>query len=303
MTIMISTKALTKDYGLGKGIFNLDLEVTKGEVVGLVGTNGAGKITTLRLLMGFLKPSRGRASINSQDTWKKSANLKRIIGYVPGEIAFPDTKSGQTFLKMQLDMLHLKAKQNARVNDLIQKLKIDTTASIKRMSKGMKQKVALVCAFMSDPEVLLLDEPTTGLDPVMRDVFIDLVREAKQKGTTIIMSSHMFNELEPTCDRIVFLKDGQVLKIIDAEAKEKLKEFQKIDISVDNQEDFHYLEKTPFTVHQLDTKNKVVSFISHRDEFLEIINALEDIIVSNISITDFGLDHYFTSELGNTYLD
>ncbi|MCQ8265613.1 ATP-binding cassette domain-containing protein [Streptococcus suis] len=133
---MIVTKGLTKNYGKNRGVFDMNLDIKRGEVFGIVGVNGAGKTTTLRILMGFLKSSRGKATIKGKDVWKESAALKRIVGYVPGEIAFPDTKSGQTFLKMQLELLRQKRQNNARVNQLIQLLKIDTTADIKRMSIG-----------------------------------------------------------------------------------------------------------------------------------------------------------------------
>lgn len=297
MTVMIKTNGLTKDYGKGRGIFDLNLEISKGEVFGLVGINGAGKTTLLRLLMGFLKPSKGMATIHDRDSWKSAAELKKYIGYVPGEIAFPDTKSGQTFLKMQMELLKM-SRHDQHVNELIQKLKIDTTADIKRMSKGMKQKVALVCAFMSEAEILLLDEPTTGLDPVMRDVFIELVRTAKKRGTTIIMSSHMFNELEPTCDRIAFLKNGRIINMIDKEEKERLTHYQKIEITTADMADFTQLinqsEQKP---HKQNDEQRMVSFITHENDTMTILSSLDSIKISDLTIIPFGLDGYFATEL------
>ena len=161
---------------------------------GFVGTNGAGKTTTIRHLMGFLKPQSGSATINGLDCWKDSAEIKKWIGYIPGEIAFPDAPTGTDFLKKQAELLGLKDMSYA--DSIIKKLQLDPTAKLKRMSKGMKQKTAIVAAFMADPDILILDEPTTGLDPLMRKEFISILDEEKKKGKTILMSSHMFDEVE-----------------------------------------------------------------------------------------------------------
>ena len=191
---LIDIQHVTKDYGDGRGIFDLNLSIEKGEVFGFVGTNGAGKTTTIRHLMGFLKPQSGSATINGLDCWKDSAEIKKWIGYIPGEIAFPDAPTGTDFLKRQAELLGLKDMSYAE--SIIKKLQLDPTAKLKRMSKGMKQKTAIVAAFMADPEILILDEPTTGLDPLMRKEFISILDEEKKKGKTILMSSHMFDEVE-----------------------------------------------------------------------------------------------------------
>ena len=179
MSTIIKLENVTKDYGQNRGVFNLNLEIEEGEVFGLVGINGSGKTTTLRQMMGFIKPSNGKITIDGKDAWKNASHLKKEIGYVPGEIAFPDTRTGVTFLKTQSEMIGID--NNSITNELIQALKLDTDAIIKRMSKGMKQKTAIVDAFMPDTKILLLDEPTTGLDPVMRDVFIEMILECKKR--------------------------------------------------------------------------------------------------------------------------
>ncbi len=175
----ISIKNLTKDYGERKGIFDINLSVKKGEVFGLVGINGSGKTTLIRHLMGFLSPDKGYASINNQDCWTKASFIKQKTGYVPGEIAFPDAKTGTDFLKVQES--YLKMKDHSYSKTIINKLELDINANLKRMSKGMKQKTAIVNAFMNNPEVLLLDEPTTGLDPLMQQTFVELILEEKKK--------------------------------------------------------------------------------------------------------------------------
>jgi len=207
----IEMQKITKDYGHGRGIFDLSLEIAQGEVFGFVGTNGAGKTTTIRHMMGFLKPDKGRSAIKGLDCWHDAAKIKRHVGYIPGEIAFPDAPTGTAFLKRQAQLLGLKDMTYAhRIIDILQ---LDPTANLKRMSKGMKQKTAITAAFMADPEILILDEPTTGLDPLMRVGFVDLLNEEKKKGKTIFMSTHLFEEVENTCDKVALIKDGRVIAV------------------------------------------------------------------------------------------
>lgn len=212
---VIETKKLTKDYGDGRGIFDLDLVTEKGEMVGYVGTNGSGKTTTIRHIMGFLKPTSGKVYVNGLSSWEHSSEIVKKIGYVPGEIAFPDLKTGIEFLKCQADFLGLKDLSYA--NRLIERLQLDPSANLKRMSKGMKQKTALVAALMNDAEIIILDEPTTGLDPLMRATFLDIIKEEHKKGKTIFMSSHSFDELEKTCDKVAFISDGRIIDTCDME--------------------------------------------------------------------------------------
>lgn len=209
MEEIIKVTNLTKDYKKGRGIFNFNFSINQGEVFGLVGTNGSGKTTTIRHMMGFLKGNKGNVTIQGKDCWKKSAELKRLIGYVPGQIDFPDVGTGTAFLKIQADFLGLK--DLTYMNNLIDRFKIDITAPLKTMSKGMKQKMALVAAFMAEPDIYLLDEPSTGLDPLMRDTLIEVILEQKAKGKTIFMSSHIFKELEDTCDTVLFIKNGKII--------------------------------------------------------------------------------------------
>ncbi|MDD6995023.1 MAG: ATP-binding cassette domain-containing protein [Candidatus Borkfalkiaceae bacterium] len=210
---VIKLDKLTKDYGGGRGIFDLDLTVEQGEMMGYVGTNGSGKTTTIRNILGFLKPTRGAAYVNGLSSWEHSSEIAAEIGYVPGEIAFPDLKTGVEFLKCQAEFLGLKNMNYA--DELIARLQLDPRANLKRMSKGMKQKTALVAALMNDAPVIILDEPTTGLDPLMRATFLDIIKEEHKKGKTIFMSSHSFEELESTCDRVAMVNDGHIVDVCD----------------------------------------------------------------------------------------
>ncbi len=209
---MITISNLTKDFGKGRGIFDISLEVKPGEIFGYLGTNGSGKTTTIRSMMGFLKPNRGSVLVNGLDPWSRTPELMQYVSYIPGEIAFPALATGTEFLKVQAQ--YLGVKDFTRMNYLIDLLGLDPTASLKRMSKGMKQKTAIVAALMGDRRVLILDEPTTGLDPLMRDSFLKLIREEKQKGNTVFMSSHIFEEIEDVCDRMAIIQDGKIKEIL-----------------------------------------------------------------------------------------
>ncbi|MGE7022604.1 ABC transporter ATP-binding protein [Solibacillus cecembensis] len=205
---IIELQNVTKDYGNNRGIFTINLSIKPGEAFGFIGTNGAGKTTTIRHLMGFLKPHTGTVKINNLDAWKNAAEIKQSVGYIPGEIAFPDVSTGWNFIHQQAALLQLTDLSYA--NELVNRLQLDPSANIKRMSKGMKQKTAIVVALMADLPILILDEPTTGLDPLMRAEFIQIIKEEKAKGKTIFMSSHMFEEIEETCDNVAMIKDGKI---------------------------------------------------------------------------------------------
>lgn len=212
---IIRIDGLTKNYGGGRGIFQADLEVRGGECFGYVGTNGSGKTTTIRSIMGFIRPDKGTVQVKDMDAWLCSTEIKRHVSYVPGEIAFPPMKTGMDFLKKQAEFLGIKNLSN--MNHLIKLFRLDPTASLARMSKGMKQKTVIVAALMGDREILIMDEPTTGLDPLMREVFVDLINNEKKRGKTIFISDHIFEEVEELCDRTAFVKNGKIIDIVDME--------------------------------------------------------------------------------------
>jgi ABC-2 type transport system ATP-binding protein len=210
---IIEINGLTKDYGNHKGIFDLTFHVREGEVFGYLGPNGAGKTTTIRHLMGFLTPDHGSCRILSKDCRRESAAIMKELGYLPAEMSFFEGLSGLNFLKFMGEMRGL---SNTTYRDrLIELFELDTGGRIRKMSKGMKQKLALICAFMHDPKVLILDEPTSGLDPLMQKLFAELILEEKAKGKTILMSSHSFEEIERTCDRVGIIRQGNLVTIED----------------------------------------------------------------------------------------
>lgn len=211
-THMIEVQSLTKDYGFGRGIFDVSLHVDKGEVFGFLGPNGAGKSTTIRHLMGFSKPDSGSARILGCEAFEKYNEFLSHVGYIPGEIALPVGLTGWEFIRMMQNMQ--KIHNEARLADMLALFELSDNVlqgETKRMSLGVKRKLAVVTAFMSDPEVLILDEPTSGLDPVMQEHFIRFIHEEKQRGKTILLSSHIFSEIDSTCDRIAIIKDGKIV--------------------------------------------------------------------------------------------
>lgn len=208
---IIEINGLTKDYGDHKGIFNLTFNIEEGEVFGYLGPNGAGKTTTIRHLLGFLTPDKGSAKILGLDSRSDSAEIMKHLGYLPGEIAFFDGMKGMEFLDFMSEM---RGMTDTGLRDkLVDLFELDTKGKIRKMSKGMKQKLGLVCAFMHNPKVLILDEPTSGLDPLMQKKFAELILTEKKKGKTILMSSHSFEEIERTCDRVGIIRQGELVAL------------------------------------------------------------------------------------------
>jgi ABC-2 type transport system ATP-binding protein len=288
----ININNITKDYGDGRGNFNIDLSIERGEVFGFVGTNGAGKTTLIRQLMGFLRPDSGNIKINGLDSWNDSAEIKKLIGYVPGEIAFPDAPSGTVFLKRQAELLGLRDMNYAE--EIIKKLQLDPTAILKRMSKGMKQKTAIVAAFMANSDILVLDEPTTGLDPLMRTGFVDILNTEKAKGKTIFMSSHMFEEVEDTCDKVALIKDGKIIAV-KSTLEIKRNENKEYKLEFFSEGDYRQFLNEPFEFSERrDNQNQVVVKVNDKDinRFLKVLKGYRIKFITEIK---YSLEQYFMS--------
>lgn len=290
MEDIVVVQNLTKDYGDGKGVFDLNFTIKKGEVLGFVGANGAGKTTTIRHIMGFLKPDTGNITIHGLDAYIDSEKTKKYIGYVPGEIAFPDLKTGTEFLKSQAEFLGLKDMSFA--NYLTQKLQLDTTANLKRMSKGMKQKTALVSAFMNDPEILILDEPTTGLDPLMRLAFLDILEKEKVKGKTILISSHLYEELEKVCDRVALIDKGRIINITDMnDVKNRPQTDFKIEFN--SSKDFESFRKLDYKIIRIQEKFNQVTISVEKENIQKLLKDLTAYDVKFIAEVKYTLEKHF----------
>lgn len=205
----IEVKNFTKDYGHGRGVFDISFQINQGEVYGFLGPNGAGKSTTIRHLMGFSKPQSGQTQILGLDSFENYDKFMSKVGYLPGEIALPDGLNGYEFLDMMKNLK--KVKDDKWVKYLLDLFELDPSGDTKRMSLGVKRKLAVVTAFMNDPDILILDEPTSGLDIKMQQTFVEFIKSEKARGKTILLSSHIFSEVDATCDRIAIIKDGRIV--------------------------------------------------------------------------------------------
>ena len=288
---VIEMKHVTKDYGYGRGIFDVSFEIKKGEVFGFLGPNGAGKTTTIRHLMGFSKPHEGELSINGKDCWKAAAIIKNDVGYLPGELAFPKNMTGDQFIKFMAeerqitDMTHTEELKNI--------FELDTSEDIKEMSLGTKRKLAVVTAFMHNPSVLILDEPTSGLDPVMQERFIQFILNEKANGKTILLSSHIFSEVDATCDRIAIIKDGVVVSTIEAnQLKQSTNKAFKIEFLCF--QDYQiFLEDTKFTIPIKRPDQNQVKLNLTDEKMQQLFIELSGVKVNFISEIKFTLEDYF----------
>lgn len=233
---VIEVENLTKDYGSGRGVFDVNLHVDKGEIFGFLGPNGAGKSTTIRHLMGFSRPDKGETRIFGKNTFEKYYEVLKKVGYIPGEIALPAGLTGYEFLNMMRDLQGIHNDERLeRMLDMFELSAVQLNGDTKRMSLGVKRKLAVVSAFMSDPEVLVLDEPTSGLDPIMQERFVEFIREEKECGKTILLSSHIFSEIDNTCDRIAIIKDGRIVsEFVANDLKHASRKFYSLNFLTEN---------------------------------------------------------------------
>ncbi|WP_206214840.1 MULTISPECIES: ABC transporter ATP-binding protein [unclassified Adlercreutzia] len=208
---VIEARGLTKDYGRGRGVFDVTFAVARGEAVGFLGANGAGKTVTMRALMGFIRPGAGSVSIEGRRCFADRARIQETLGYLPGELALPEDMTAKRYLAFVARMRGADEAQLRRMRALADFFELDVRTRIGRMSKGTKQKVGIVAAFAHAPRVLLLDEPTSGLDLLMQQRFVELVRAEKRRGATILLSSHLLGEVERTCDRALFVRGGRLV--------------------------------------------------------------------------------------------
>lgn len=285
--LSIQIHELTKVFPSGKGIFDVTFSIDKGEVFGYLGPNGAGKSTTIRHLLGYMKPQKGSAQINGLDCWEKSAEIQRTVGYLPGEIAFLEGMNGLEFLQLLAGMRGMK--DFSKRDELIERFQFDVKTPIRKMSKGMKQKVGIVAAFMHDPKILILDEPTSGLDPLMQRQFIELIEEEKRKGKTILMSSHSFAEIDRTCDRVGIIKDGKIVAIEDVH---RLRTLQRklFDITLKKKEDIELLQQSGLELTKVNGNEIQVAVQGNYQAFLEVLAKVD---VANLDVHSQSLEEIF----------
>ena len=293
---VIEVNNLTKDYGEGRGVFDVSIYVDKGEVFGFLGPNGAGKSTTIRHLMGFSKPDSGSTKIEGVETFDKYYEILNHVGYIPGEIALPQGLTGWEFINMMQDLQ--KIHNNEKLHELLDLFELEDVVlngETKKMSLGVKRKLSIVTAFMSDPDVLILDEPTSGLDPVMQENFIEFIHKEKKRGKTILLSSHIFSEIDNTCDIIAIIKDGRIVsEFIADDLKHASKKFYTIDFySEEGKNNFLEKAKKIKTINII--KNEINElFVSFDDSDLNyLISLLSELDIKSFSNRRESLEDYF----------
>ena len=247
MTNIIEVEKLTKSYGGKRGIIDVSFGVGEGEVFGFLGPNGAGKTTTIRILMALLHADSGIARIAGMDAWEKSVEIKKIVGYIPGEPSLDNNLTGGQILEYfanlrgGVDKKYLKS--------LIERFDLDTSRKFRQYSTGNKRKVVLIQAFMHKPRVLILDEPTSGLDPLNQQEFDSMVGEAREEGRTVFLSSHVLSEVEKTCTRVGIIREGRIVRI---GGVAELKDIKRYEVTI------HFAQPVPLdTFNGLDGVSKV----------------------------------------------
>jgi len=280
----IEIRNLSKYYGKSRGIEDISLDIAEGEIFGFIGPNGAGKSTTIRTLLAFIFPNGGSAKIFGMDCIKDSARIKMNIGYLPSEVNYYDD------MKVK-DLLFYSAKFykkdcSKRIYELSSILELDLNKRIDSLSYGNRKKTAIVQALLHEPKLLILDEPTGGLDPLMQNRFFEILREENRKGTTIFFSSHILSEVQRMCDRVAIIKEGRILKVetIDRLAGDK---FKKVKIDFANGGRINL----PGMVN-VETKGKSMEFL-FGGKMDELIKSLSELQVENLWIEEPSLEEIF----------
>lgn len=293
---IIQVSHLTKDYGSGRGVFDVSLHVDRGEVFGFLGPNGAGKSTTIRHLLGFSHPDKGSTKILGRETFGEYDKILKHVGYIPGEVALPTGLTGWEFIRMEQDLrgIHNKEKLQEML-ELFELADNVLSGETKRMSLGVKRKLAVVTAFMSDPSVLILDEPTSGLDPVMQEHFIAFIHAEKSRGKTILLSSHIFSEIDSTCDRIAIIKDGRIVsEFVAADLKHASRKYYNVTFANTEAKHTFDAQKATIPTMTLLQEDNTSVYVSLEDSDLNAFVALlSSLAVASFSNRKETLEDYF----------
>ena len=286
----IKTVNLTKYYGKARGVIELNLSVEKGECFGFIGPNGAGKSTTIRTLLGLISPTAGSVRIFGKDIAKEKEAILQDIGYLPSEAVFYPGMKVKDILKLSADMRKKDCTEEAKT--LCERLRLDTSRKVDELSFGNRKKVAIVCALQSDPALLILDEPTGGLDPLMQREFFDIIRQRNQKGTTVFLSSHVLSEVQRNCTRAAVIREGEMIACdsVDALSKTSAKR-----ITVHGSVDWKGLDG----IKDMKTADKAVSFL-YSGDMNRLIQRLSEGDIFDLNVSEPDLEeiflHYYEKE-------
>ena len=279
----IETNGLTKFYGKSRGIVNLDLTVKEGEFFGFIGPNGAGKSTTIRTLLGLIKPSGGNARIFGKDIISQKESILSEVGYLPSEAVFYPSMRVKDVIKFSADLRKTDCKREAA--KLCERLDLDTSKKVDELSFGNRKKVAIVCALQHNPRLLILDEPTGGLDPLMQREFFAILRERNEQGTSIFLSSHVLSEIQRNCNRAAIIREG---KIIACDSVEALSDTSAKKVIIHGDIDISSLS----CVRSIQQNKDSVSFLFSGDLNL-LMKVLSQNDIKDISISEPDLEEIF----------
>lgn len=291
-TLAVDVRGLEKNFGDVRALDGLELRVATGTVAGFLGPNGSGKSTTIRILLGLLRADGGTATLLGGDPWRDAVELHRRVAYVAGDVTlWPNLTGGQAIdilgaLRGDLD--------RARIDRFLQLFDLDPTKKARSYSKGNRQKVGLVAAFASRAELLILDEPTNGLDPLMEGVFTDCVSEAKAEGRSVLLSSHIFAEVEKLCDTVTIIRDGRT---VESGTLTELRHLQRSTITVTIDGD-HSTLSTVKGVHELAVDGLRVSFSVDEDALPGVMRALAPLSPRGLVSTPPSLEELFLRHYG-----
>jgi ABC-2 type transport system ATP-binding protein len=291
---VIEIQDLTKYYGPNRGIEGLNLRIEQGEVFGFLGPNGAGKTTTIRLLLGLIKPTQGSFLICGSLVKRYASSFRKHIGYLPGEIGLYTDLSGQEYLH-RLASLRGGLRKD-RVKHLSDCLGLDLSRTIQKLSHGSRQKLAIVQAFMHEARLLILDEPTNGLDPLAQQVFYELINEEKERGVTVFLSSHVLSEVERSCSRVGIVRDGH---LIVTQSVDELKKTQAKRVEVEFEAPVESRTLCLPGVQSLQVQGNKITF-TLVDHYQTILKALACSAIKNISIKDASLEEIFIEYYSDT---
>jgi len=286
---IIDITDLSKFYGKSRGIENVNLEIGRGEVFGFIGPNGAGKSTTIRILMNLIFPSGGSARIMGLDVVRQTKEIKRKVGYIPSDANAYSYMDAEEFLTY-MARFHDVPDAPGRIRELSERLELDLNRKISDLSSGNKKKVSIIQSLVNSPELLIMDEPTAGLDPLMQSVFFDLLRSENQRGVTIFFSSHILGEVQMFCRRVAVIKEGKIVQVEDIDTLRK-KQLKKVFIEFGEQADETNIS-IPGVVNLVTGSDNAMSFMFSGD-INELTGFLSGRKINNLMIEEPSLDEIF----------
>jgi len=289
---MIRIKNLTKDFGHRKGIFDLSLEIQDKEVFGYLGPCKAGKTTTIRQLLGFTYPTRGRCFINGKNCHVKQDEIQKFTGYLPEESRLPGNMTGLEFLRFMAQMKEIRSIEPAL--KLAERFECNPDIKIRKMSIENKRKVNIISTFMHDPDVLLLDEPMNGLGALMRNRFLDLILEEKKRGKTIFYATNILDEAEHICDRIGMMRNGILVIVDDIQSLRALRK-KSYTVSFETEQDVRRFMKENFKVKNIKGCQITVELTGIIQPLIQVLN---NYTVTGLETQSEGLEEFFTHYYG-----